>query len=99
MLYRHGDVLLALVEGAPPAAHELPGHTLARGESTGHSHRFATPAAVQLRQAGGDLFVQVMHDHADLIHEEHRTITLLRGTYRVWMQREYSPEVIRRVVD
>jgi hypothetical protein len=36
---------------------------------------------------------------ADLVHEEHNTIALAQGDYRVWQQREYSPAAIRTVVD
>jgi len=98
MLYRHGDVL---VQDVPtlPAAHPRPGTTLARGEITGHSHRFRRPEEVQLYQAGADTYAEVLSESADLIHEEHATITLPRGVYKVWMQREYSPEAIRRVLD
>lgn len=104
MLYRHGDVLVQHVDSQQwaqvrAAAHPRPGAVLARGEVTGHSHRFRDPAQVQLYTAGAETFVQVTAPSADLIHEEHATITLPQGTYRVWMQREYSPEAIRRVID
>ncbi|GGO18239.1 hypothetical protein [Deinococcus humi] len=98
MLYRHGDVLVQSVP-TMPNAHSRPGATLARGEVTGHSHRFSDAAAVQLYTADTDTYVQVLSDTADLIHEEHATITLPRGFYKVWMQREYSPAAIRRVLD
>ncbi|WP_420593636.1 hypothetical protein [Deinococcus sp.] len=98
MLYRHGDVLVQSVERLP-SAHPRPGATLARGEITGHSHRFSDAQRVQLYQAGAELYVEVLADHAALIHEEHHTFTLPRGVYKVWMQREYSPEAIRRVLD
>ena len=98
MLYRHGDVLVQSVP-TMPEAHPRPGVTLARGEVTGHSHRFSDTVAVQLYTAGPDTYVQVLAETADLIHEEHATITLPRGFYKVWMQREYSPEAIRRVLD
>lgn len=98
MLYRHGDVLVQQVSTLP-TAHARPGATLARGEVTGHSHRFSDPSAVQLYQAGADTYVQVLAASADLIHEEHHTITLPSGYYKIWMQREYSPEAIRRVID
>ncbi|MGY2894408.1 hypothetical protein [Deinococcus sp. UYEF24] len=98
MLYRHGDVLVQAVP-ALPAAHPRPGVTLARGEVTGHSHRFSQADQVQLYHAGAETFVEVLSERADLIHEEHATITLPRGYYKVWMQREYSPEAIRRVLD
>lgn len=98
MLYRHGDVLVQAVPSLP-AAHPRPGTTLARGELTGHSHRFRDPTTVQLYHAGPDLYLEVLAERAELIHEEHRTISLPRGYYRVWMQREYSPQAIRRVLD
>ncbi|UQN08830.1 hypothetical protein [Deinococcus sp. QL22] len=98
MLYRHGDVLVQRVDYLP-AGLPRPGTVLARGEVTGHSHRFRDPATVQLYQAGLDTYVRVLAQSAELIHEEHRTITLPRGDYRVWMQREYSPQAIRRVID
>jgi hypothetical protein len=41
----------------------------------------------------------VLADSATVTHEEHGPITLPRGTYRVWRQREYSPEAIRVVRD
>jgi hypothetical protein len=34
-----------------------------------------------------------------IIHEEHSPIPLARGFYRVWRQREYSPQEIRVVRD
>jgi hypothetical protein len=36
---------------------------------------------------------------ATLTHEEHAPVTLTTGYYRVWRQREYSPEEIRVVRD
>ena len=98
MLYRHGDVLVQQVTALPDAI-PRPGAVMARGEVTGHSHRFRDPAGVQLFQAGAESYVQVLAERADLMHEEHMTITLPRGTYRFWMQREYSPQAIRRVLD
>lgn len=65
---------------------------------TRHSHRFGDPASVQLWRAGAQLYAEVLRA-ADLIHEEHATIRLQPGVYQVWMQREYSPQAIRRVRD
>jgi hypothetical protein len=47
----------------------------------------------------GTLYLRVVADRATIIHQEHRPITLPRGSYRVWAQREYSPEAIRPVLD
>ena len=47
----------------------------------------------------GERFLEVTAERATLVHQEHAAIELPKGTYRVWIQREYSPEEIRRVVD
>ena len=97
-MWRHGDVLIAIVDGIPKDAHSVPGAVLARGEATGHAHRIAKSDSVRIWRSGSTTFLEVLKP-AQLIHEEHDTIELPCGTYRFWMQREYSPEAIRRVVD
>lgn len=98
-MWRHGDVLVEAVEKIPADARRVPGVVLARGEATGHAHRIAKPETAQLYRSGDTLFLKVVAPSAQLIHEEHSTIDLPQGCYRYWMQREYSPEAIRRVVD
>ncbi len=88
-LYRHGDVLLRQLSRLPTGIHRKEGTTLAYGEVTGHSHRIAQADRVQLWVRGGDLFLEVQHPSATLVHEEHRAIELPPGLYRVWRQREY----------
>ena len=99
MLYRHGDVLIARVPALPRHAQPRPDLTLAHGEVTGHSHRIRELHAARLWNASGQTFLEVLQPSATLIHEEHRAISLPRGVYRVWRQREYSPEAIRVVQD
>ncbi len=98
-MWRHGDVLIAAVDAIPNEARLQTHTTLARGEVTGHSHRVAEPRTAQLYEARGLLFLKVLADTATVIHQEHKPITLPRGSYRVWIQREYTPTEIRRVVD
>lgn len=98
-LYRHGDVLVAKVRGIPASAAKCHHLVLAEGEMTGHSHRVASAKSAELWQAGPDLFLRVLADSATLIHQEHGPIELPRGEYRVWRQREYSPQAIRVVRD
>jgi hypothetical protein len=38
-------------------------------------------------------------DPVDLVHEEHATITIDPGVYRVQRMREYAPEAPRRLAD
>jgi hypothetical protein len=72
---------------------------LVEGELTGHSHRVADLRTAEVLEAGGELFLRVLADATTIIHQEHGSITLSRGTYRAWGQREYSPEAVRRVLD
>lgn len=98
-LYRHGDVLVSQVKSLPPGAHKREGTILAHGELTGHSHRIQQSHAVQLWGYGDELFLEVKESRASLVHEEHQTIELPQGIYRVWKQREYRPEAVVEVMD
>ncbi|PYE52809.1 hypothetical protein [Deinococcus yavapaiensis] len=98
-LYRHGDVLIALVPALPLGARPRPDLVLAPDEFGGHRHRVAEPTAARLFSHGDLTFLQVTAERATVIHEDHRPIELPRGTYRVWQQREYTPERVRIVLD
>ena len=102
---RQGDVLLVAVPAIPADAVRQARHgrlVLAEGEATGHAHAIAEPDAREFR-VGDERFVLV-RSAAQLIHEEHATIDLPPGAYRVVIQREYVPAPLpenawRRVVD
>ncbi len=103
-IFRQGDVLIRKVakipEGLRPVPLEGGRVILAHGEVTGHAH--AVVGEVQLLAA--DLeemeqrFLRVERE-AQVVHEEHGTITLAPGLYEVGRQVEYSPEEIRTVAD
>lgn len=112
MQARQGDVLLEKVSMIPTGAVEVKPDNgdvvLAYGEVTGHKHRIcrfmdtgALPA--RLFDVGNMRFLDVS-EPTDLVHEEHATVSLQPGIYKVskfgvGTQREYSPEAIRSVVD
>ena len=98
-MWRHGDVLIQSCKGIPKDAKRLPHCILAKGELTGHAHRVEGGRDAVLYEAADERYLEVTADTATVAHEEHGPVTLQRGTYRVWIQREYSPEEIRRVVD
>lgn len=98
-LYRHGDVLINSVEEIPDTAKKRSNLILAYGEITGHSHRIADPKTAQTFELDGQIFLKVIDPIAQLIHEEHATIEIPQGIYRIWQQREYTPTEIRRVYD
>lgn len=95
-LWRQGDVLIETVDALPEGALRRKGLLLAAGEVTGHRHRIERQRDACLytwREPGTArplLFLEVLRDTADVIHPEHDTITLPRGLYRVWQQREWA---------
>jgi hypothetical protein len=110
--FRQGDVLLLAID-----PHDLPRSArpepraggrvvLAEGEATGHAHAIRSAAATLLRDGGGTEAPRFLRATApvDLVHEEHATIALPAGAYRMVIQREYVPPDVsaiafRRVVD
>jgi hypothetical protein len=99
MIWRQGDIFIAVAQRVPEGAEPRPHLVLAEGEVTGHSHRVADRDSARLFAHESSLFLEVLGDRATIIHEEHGPIALTRGVYRVWRQREYSPQAIRFVAD
>lgn len=106
-IYRQGDVLVAEVRSIPADLTSVPRENgrlvLAHGEVTGHAHVVIGDAELFTIGDRVDLEERFLHVEADqgarLVHDEHSTIDLPRGDYRVLRQREYSPEEIRNVAD
>lgn len=98
-LWRQGDVFLTAVTNLPINGRIERRPVLAEGEVTGHAHRLQDPAAGQVFTVGSDLYLEVLAETATIVHEEHGPVTLPRGGYVIRIQREYSPQEIRRVVD
>ena len=99
MQYRHGDVMIAKVRSLPKNKRKLQHTILAHGEITGHSHRIQEHGKASLYETPSGLYLHVEAKQATVTHEEHDPICLKKGYYRVWRQREYSPEEIRVIRD
>ena len=106
-LYRQGDVLLVPVANIPrgttPVKREHGRVILAHGEITGHHHSIVEEG-VQLvtKEQAGELRAWLSvttQDPVELVHQEHDTLLIPPGTYRVVRQREYSPERLMPVQD
>lgn len=101
--YRQGDVLLIRTRKTLGAAQPVPRDhgrvVLAYGEVTGHAHVIDDTLAELFEEKDGLIYLRVTASTVALRHEEHGTVTLPRGTYRVVRQREYSPAATRRVAD
>jgi hypothetical protein len=98
-VYRHGDVLIAPVDQVPADARPRQGLVLAYGEITGHAHRIETEGRAELLENGPQLFLRVLGSPARVVHEEHLTIELPLGNYRVWRQREFDPRQDLTIMD
>ena len=97
-MWRHGDVLIAVGEAIPPEARRCQSVVLAYGEVTGHSHRVEEPKKAEMWEYRGERFLNLTAP-TRIMHEEHHPIPLGAGIYRVWQQREYTPEAIRHILD
>jgi hypothetical protein len=93
--YRQGDVLIVATPKVPArltSVHRDRGRiVLAEGEVTGHAHAIADGEATLYQDDDEARFLEVTAAVA-LTHEEHDTIMIPPGTYRVIRQREYTPE-------
>ena len=98
-MYRHGDVIIVAADAIPADAIRRPTTILARGEATGHSHRIEDPKSAEVFDRDSIGYLRVTARQARLVHDEHHPIVLPRGIFRFWMQREYTPKEIRRIVD
>lgn len=104
-MVRQGDVLVVAVASIPkvvtPIARENGRAVLAHGEATGHAHAIKDRSATLFRdQKLNAMFLAVTGNApVALGHDEHGTIAIPPGSYRIVRQREYSPEAIRNVED
>ena len=98
-MWRHGDVLIAPVATIPIEAKRQFTPILVHGELTGHSHRIKDPKSVEVWSTADTIFLRVIAKTATIVHEEHKPITFPQGMYRVWRQREYTPQAIRQILD
>ena len=95
VMYRQGDLLIIQVDHIPKKYHHSFSDILLEGEATGHAHRILNGQVyrqgwLSARNDMGPFFIQTF-DHALVIHEEHASIDIPKGFYRVVRQREYVP--------
>ena len=92
-MYRQGDVLIIPMKSIPKKLEAIPREdgriVLAHGEVTGHAHAIKAQEAALFRDPKlMEIFMTVSGDAVALEHEEHHTIVLPPGNYRVIRQRE-----------
>lgn len=101
MKKQQGDVIIRgsmIPDSAKRVDRKLKGFVLAEGEATGHAH--VIEEEIELYEKNGVLYIKT-DKPVTVKHEEHRPITLDKGTYRVNIVREYDPfeEEVRAVQD
>ena len=97
-MQRQGDLLFVPCDTIPTDATEQPDGVIARGETTGHMHAIRRGQQAMLMIAAGMAYVRAMQETA-VDHQEHETITLSPGDYKVVRQREHTPDGWRQVAD
>lgn len=106
-IYRQGDVLIVRVNDDAKTGERVKREggkiVLAHGEVTGHSHAISSKDAALFAMPisdtnAADRLLRVRRT-VMLDHEEHSTISLPPGMYRVTIQRTYEAGEARRVVD
>lgn len=97
--YQQGDVLIKPVASIPEGANPVGTRVLREGEATGHAHR-ATGEGVQLFIHGDTLYMRV-EGGTEVVHEEHKPVTVPPGLYEIGAVREYDhfEEMTRPVFD
>ena len=96
-MFRQGDVLIR-ADKLPDGLSRRNGRcVLADGEVTGHAHVAIGDGVEMYEDGDGVLWLSVPHG-SEVRHEEHATITLPQGTYRVVRQREWTDAMEPRQV-
>ena len=99
--YRQGDLLIRRIESLPQGLTKLDTKILAEGEATGHQHRLTSKTVQVFRDDANQQKYLSLEEPTQLVHEEHKPITIEKGTYVVIQEREFDPfaDYIRRVAD
>lgn len=105
-LYVQGDVYLIGIKELPKGLsikkNDNRGIVLAEGEHTGHAHIINDDAifAILLEGANKEMYLQALKE-VEIKHQEHKSIVLPAGNYKVGIIREYDYflEESRKVVD
>ena len=105
IVLRHGDLLLRSDEDIviPKGSKSLKTDVVAEGEATGHTHRLVGNAQIlEFKTENGTVekFVDAKQE-SELVHEEHNTIQIPKGVYKVVQEREFDviDEMAREVYD
>lgn len=103
-IYRHGDIPIHPIKEVEGKKVRHDGSfVLAEGETTGHKHVISVQSVddMEVRRASDGGYFLTLRTEATVSHQEHKTIRLAPGTYRVGKEREkdWFSLSVRRVID
>ena len=103
-MQRQGDLLIIKINELPKEVKKLKTLIVAYGEITGHKHRLTRDSTEVLEPIKVDIkfpikFLNIVENDT-LVHEEHKTVELEKGFYKIIYQREFDLiEGYRQVID
>lgn len=90
MIVRHGDVLIELIKELPTEVSVCKNRKiLFEGEVTSHAHRIDVGEIFETKN--GELYLRV-EELTKVTHEEHKTVIVPKGVYRIRQKRQYTPD-------
>ena len=95
-MYRQGDLLIVEIDRIPKRRkmRKVNDRIILRGEATGHAHQLVGGDLYSARWGLGfnqpEMYIDIAKT-GQIVHQEHATLELPKGFYRVVRQREYSP--------
>lgn len=102
--YRQGDILIVEVSTITRNHRILETRVIVEGELTGHAHRLEGDAVlIEIERVFDNygnptMFIHARGDDVAVTHDEHDSINLPKGYYKVVRQREYNEREIFNVV-
>lgn len=101
--YQQGDLIIKESKSTKKEYGKQLSHLiLQKSDVSNHKHQLIRGDAILYKGKNKDEFyLKVNSDTIELIHEEHKSIIIPKGTYYVYGVREFDPfeDVIRRIQD
>ena len=103
--FRHGDLNIYPIEKLEGETIKHDGKfVLQEGETTGHKHVLTVPnfEDMDMRKMPDGSLCFTIKTEGVLTHEDHKTLKITPGTYRIVQEREvdhFSESIVRKVID
>lgn len=98
-IFRQGDTIVVPCDSIPSGLKKTNKVCVALGEVTGHHHSIYAGAIGYANDVDALVDYIEVNETADLVHQEHTTISIPPGKYRTIRQVEYTPVELRNVRD